>query len=152
MATMADFGSLLQLGVGIGIGLSLFRAPLDIRSSRLEKGLRDEMTVLKGMSSQKAGESLASASTLYIDFVRARHRLNRLQPLFLVMCVIGGLVNWALLVRGAIYPAKAVELYEETAIVFFSVGYYILIFAALEICAQIHLGEIRKRLDALRNS
>jgi hypothetical protein len=77
MATMGEFSSLLQLGFGIGIGLSYFRAPVELRSASLGKAVDDEITVIAGVNTAKAQEKRGELSSLKLAFNDEMERLEK---------------------------------------------------------------------------
>ena len=69
MPTYGDFSSLLQLGVGTGIGLSLFRAPVDIRTANLERVLNGEILALRNAANDFARLKRRELMSLRLQFI-----------------------------------------------------------------------------------
>ena len=98
MATYGDFSSLLQLGVGVGIGLSLFRAPVDLRVAKLMRILGGEITALRGSETQFGIRKRRDMQDLEFGFTTVRLSLERRQLPFMI-CALSMLENRARTVR-----------------------------------------------------
>ena len=97
MATLGEYGSLLQLGFGIGIGLSIFRAPMDLLSISFEKDLRAELDVFEGVQTTKAKTNKSDLGDLSLEFAQTAEALNSFHLPFMIAAIAGALVNWGLL-------------------------------------------------------
>lgn len=144
MATIGEFSSLLQLGVGIGIGLSVFRAPVDLRVSRLSSALDDELRVLAGIKSDVARQRLGALSAIKIELGRRRAPIERWLSIFLTATVIGAVLNLAALVFASIDAQRTLDLTEQWGLITISVLYYLAILAMLEVFARYWLGDIER--------
>ena len=72
MVTYGEFSSLLQLGVGIGIGLSIFKAPIDLRTNRIGRVLDAEILALRGGASDFTKQKRRELMMLRSRFLQVR--------------------------------------------------------------------------------
>jgi len=152
MATYGDFSSLLQLGVGIGIGLSLFRAPVDLWTARLEKAFDAELRALRGTAitgfRQKKRQALQGLRLRYFGAVRTAGK--QLLP-FMVAAATGAVVNLASLIWVSL-SFNADPGGWSYFFIFISSIYYIILLIALTVFALAHFGEISTRLKEIQYS
>ncbi|CAA2106912.1 hypothetical protein MBUL_03902 [Methylobacterium bullatum] len=150
MATYGDFSSLLQLGVGIGIGLSLFRAPVDLRVSKLTRTMDNELTALRGASMPFAKVKWRDVQQLRYRFAQVRLTLERQQLRFMVIALALALLNLVALVEATLdkdRPACGVELY---GLLFVAIGGFVALLSVLEVLARYHLGPIQRELQLIQ--
>lgn len=152
MATMGEFDSLLQLGVGIGIGLSVFRAPMDIKATYLGNALADEANVLSGVNTPQGRKKLGEISTLRLQFNDARELMEKWQRPFLYATILGAAANWVALIFASLYANWALSERQEIFLIFLSVIYYVLIWVILALIANCHFSSVQKRLLEIRAS
>jgi hypothetical protein len=151
MATLGEYGSLLQLGFGIGIGLSIFRAPMDLLSLAFERDLSAEMNVLEGVQTPKAQTNKSALSDLKLEFAQTARTLESFHLPFMIAAIAGALVNWALLASASSKAGRDLS-YEEEWAVFFIAGPYFLLIAGLLAVVTVHmLRPHRNKLRAIRS-
>jgi hypothetical protein len=152
MATMGEFSSLLQLGFGIGIGLSYFRAPVELRSASLGKAVDDEITVIAGVNTAKAQEKRGELSSLKLAFNDEMERLEKWQLPFMIAAITGAAGNWIALIYASLYATDSVTTAGEIGLIILSVIYYLALGLVLEIMAQWRFRDVRLRLAQIRSS
>jgi hypothetical protein len=150
MAIYGDFTSLLQLGVGIGIGISLFRAPVDLRVSRLGRMIDDEIAALRGTDVPFAQKKRRDLMDLRFRFITVRADLDRWQWPFMVAAVIGAAANLAELVVATLDKDRPVCAFDRWTLLFVSIGWFLLLLAALEVLARVALRAIQQDFSALQ--
>lgn len=152
MATLGEFSSLLQLGFGIGIGLSYFRAPVELRASTLAQAIDGEISIVRGVTTPKAQQKTADLSSLKLRFSDIREQLEKLQFPFMVAAIAGALANWIFLILASLYASRQLLRYEKLGLLFVSVGYFVLLLVVLELIAQFRFRSVRLRLAAIRGA
>ena len=152
MATLGEFGSLLQLGFGVGIGLSYFRAPVELRSVSLGRAIDDEITVIAGVNTTKALQKRGELSSLKLAFNEEMERLEKWQMPFMVAALSGAVANWIALIYASLFAAYVLSLSEETALIILSVVYYVALGFSLEIIARWRFRYVRLRLAQIRSA
>ena len=152
MPTYGDFSSLLQLGVGTGIGLSLFRAPVDIRTANLERVLNGEILALRNAANDFARLKRRELMSLRLQFIGTKERVEALQQPFMWLAVAGALANLLLLIRVSLNASAAPSDQMQWLLVFASTVYFALVMAGLEVLARIHLRPLSRRLYAIQMS
>jgi hypothetical protein len=150
MATYGDFTSLLQLGVGIGIGISLFRAPVDLRVSRLQRMIEGEVAALRGTDVQFGQKKRRDMMDLRYRFTIVRAKLDRWQWPFMVAAVVGAIANLAELIVATLDKDKPVSQPELWVLLFVSIGWFLLLLAALEVLARVVLRSVSQDFSALQ--
>jgi len=150
MASFGDFSSLLQLGVGIGIGLSLFRAPVDLRVNSISRVVENELIALEGVKTPFAITKRRDISDLKLRFLTIRDRLNRTMVPFMIAAVIGALINLVALIDATFNAERELSSAVSYWMLFIAVGWFIVELFVLEIIARARLGELQKDLDLLR--
>ena len=150
MTSFGDFSSLLQLGVGTGIGLSLFRAPVDLRVARIARTIEAELVALRGAVPPFARSKRRALHDLNLTFRVVRQRLERQLKPFMVAAVIGALVNLWALVEATVRSNRPISPREADALIFLSVGWFVLEIVALEVLARIMLRATTRELASLR--
>ena len=150
MSTLGEFSSLLQLGVGFGIGLSLFRAPMTLLLKKLSDDLTQEMDVLNSVQSAAAKRMKGELSNLQMDIATNAATLNRLNLPFMIAAIIGAAVNWSALIYASLAAQLPLTFTEEWLLICISVGWFLLIGIAAGIAALIYLLPLSKRLRAVR--
>lgn len=150
MAIMSDFGSVLQLGVALGLGLSVFRAPVDLKVKAIEEGLDQEWRVIDGVRTARAEELKGDLATLKLDYHRAKIKIEAWLTPILALTLLGALGNWAGLAFAALYPSTDVTNIGKYLILFMAIFFFILVVFVLEIIARVQLSGIQQRLHRLR--
>lgn len=148
---MGEYGSLLQLGFGIGAGLSVFQAPLKLRYEYLNKAIVEQLEMTSGIQTEKSTAIHARLSTLIVALGVHNDQLNDLQKPFLILCLIGAAVNWIVLIYASMYASHNVSHLGRTLIIFISVVYYILIGLLLELFAKWRLNKITKEFSDIQH-
>lgn len=150
MATYGDFSSLLQLGVGVGIGLSLFRAPVDLRVAKLSRTLSGEITALQGSQTQFGKRKRRDMRDLELAFVTIRLSLERRQVPFMVCALLLAALNLSGLIVATIDKDRTACGYELCGLLLVTVGGFLLLLGAMEIMARAHLSGVTKELRELQ--
>jgi hypothetical protein len=152
LATLNDFASLLQLGVGIGIGLLAFRAPMDLRVGQLSKALDEEFRVFSGGTSDKALSALQEIASLQLEFNETCIKLERWNRPFMAITILVALGNWVALIFASLYASTVLTCSQESGLLTLSVFYYVVIWLILEALARWQLRGVQSKLKALRAS
>lgn len=150
MASFGDFSSLLQLGVGTGIGLSLFRAPVDLRVNSISRTVENELIALEGATTPFAITKRRDVSDLKLRFLTIRDRLNQTMIPFMIAAVMGALINLIALIDATFNADVQLSSAEDIWMVFISVGWFVIELSILEIIARVRLGDLQTDLDILR--
>ena len=145
MAILGDFASLLQLGAGIGIGLAVFRAPLEVRSTRLEREIGLHRAVLRGVDAEAAQARLAELSSIQLSFTAKRKELGELQLPFMIVTVSLAALNLSTLIAAALWSSHVLGTTEILLLLIISVIGYLFIAIALEIAARLYFAEVLAR-------
>jgi len=151
MATLGEYGSLLQLGFGIGIGLSIFRAPMDLLSMAFEKDLSAEMDVLEGVQTAKAKSSRSALSDLKLEFAQTARALESFYLPFMIAAIAGALVNWGLLAWASSKAGRELSYGEEWAVFFVAGPYFLVIAGLLAVVTLRLLKPFKNKLNAARS-
>lgn len=149
MATYGEFSSLLQLGVGLGIGLSLFRAPVDVRIGRLSHMFENQRGALRGIQSEFATKKRRDIAELKIQFTHARGRLEAIMFPFMVAAILGAVANVSFLAIASFNSNEQISVIYQYILLTISTIYYLLIVLALELVARRALGSISAKLDEI---
>jgi hypothetical protein len=149
MATLGEFASLVQLGFGIGVGLSLFRAPMDLRVRSIGRAIDAQLRVLSGVRTAAARERKAKLSTLKLAFADQRRRLDKLNLPFMAATLFCAALNLAALVWASLDATHVVTGLERNALLFISVGAYVLVLLVLEAVARFYFREVDADLQSL---
>jgi hypothetical protein len=151
MAFYAEFSSLLQLGVGIGIGLSIFRAPVDVRVSGIGRRLNNEISALKGVNTDFAKKKRRDLMDLKLRFISICSKLDKVLIPFLIATVLGAGINLAGLIKVTLDGQSVASPFWCWLFLTSSVGYFLSIAFALEIVARVMLSTIRNDLQAIQS-
>jgi hypothetical protein len=151
MATLGEYGSLLQLGFGIGIGLSVFKAPTDLLLKRLANDLTAELAVFQRTNTDRANQVTASLSDLHIRLSEAIKKLESSYPVFLIPALAVAMINWVLLAIASTNAAYVLSAAQESLLIIVSGPVYIVIALIVWGWAQWLLLPIRGSLDTIRN-
>lgn len=151
MADLGEYGSLLQLGVGIGIGLSIFKAPMEWLEAKLEHDLASEFDVVKNAETDTARKARADLADLRVDLANADRQLNRFNVPFLIAAILGAGVNWGLLVLASTSAGYPLSCSQELLLAGVSGPFYLLIYSILAAWAWLKLKPYRSRLDEVRS-
>lgn len=150
MSNLGEFSSLLQLGVGFGIGLSLFRAPMTLLLEKLARELAHEMDVVDTIQTPAARRLKGELSNLQMDISTNADALNRWNLPFMIAAIVGGLVNWAALILASVNAQRPLTWEEEWLLIGISVGWFLAIGTVVGIVALLLLMPLSKRLKELR--
>jgi hypothetical protein len=150
MATLGEYSSLLQLGVGFGVGLSLFRAPMSLFVDKLENDLAAEVDVLEKVHSPKAKEARSTLASLKLEISRKQRKVENWNLPFLIAAILGAAVNWALLVAASKCASYTLSFAEESVLLAVSVGLFVFVGACASAAAYIVLNPLRKALHQIR--
>jgi hypothetical protein len=150
MANLGEFGSLLQLGVGLGIGFSVFRAPFDILTRKFEADLSSEFNVLAKIATPHASERKAVLSDLNLEFARTSKTLERFHLPFMIASILGAVVNWYYLAQAAWNSGCSLSPIAAAWLTFISGPFFVLIFVTVTGVTFLRLRPLRERLDAAR--
>lgn len=150
MSNLGEFGSLLQLGVGFGIGLSFFRAPMMLLLKKLEYDLAQEMDVLNGIQTPLANRAKAELTGLQMDISKNTAALNRLNMPFMIAALMGAAVNWGALIYASLFAPRQLTSTEEWILIIISVVWFLLIAVSVGVAALIYLLPLSNRLTAIR--
>jgi hypothetical protein len=151
MSTFGEFTSLLQLGFGIGIGLSLFRAPVDLRAAKIARILDMEMTALRGVATAFGQQKRRKLMSLKLRFLDAQKELERQQFPFLIFTLLGALINLLLLIKASVSAQQQVTPSIEWLLIFISVIYFVFIVIILDCIARRKLTPLMNDLSDLRS-
>lgn len=152
MATFGEFSSLLQLGFGVGIGLSYFRAPIDLRSASLRQEIEDEITIVDGVPSSEAEQKRGDLASLNLTFNDELDNLEKWQFPFMVAALAGAAGNLIALVMASLHAMQLLTTVAEMGLIVLSVGYYLVIVGLLEIIARWRFRSVKLRLAQIRAS
>jgi hypothetical protein len=152
MASYGEFSSLLQLGVGIGIGLSIFKAPIDLRTNRIGRALDAEILALRGGASDFTKQKRRELMMLRLHFLQVRESLERLQRPFMVTAVAGAILNLLFLIKASLDASAQVSRCMIWVLLFTSIGLYLLVGCGLEILARYKLSTTIRDLKKIRAS
>lgn len=150
MPVNGDFSSLLQFGAGLGIGLSLFRAPVDLRVSRIMRTLDGELTALQGIRSAFARTKRRDMMDLKLRFTATRQDLEAAQIPYMIAAIIGAICNITCLIYVALNSGEQATTLAMAIFLFLSIGFFIIIILLLEILARLKLSGILTSLTELR--
>jgi hypothetical protein len=150
MAIYGDFSSLLQLGVGLGIALSLFRAPVDLRTARIARALDGDILALRGVPTEFARTKRIDLMNLRLHFQETCEGIEKSQLPFMIAALVAALINLGFLIKASFDAGGSVGPHIEYVMTFFSVAIYFLIGLGLEVLARYQLGPILQKLNELR--
>lgn len=150
MATIGEFGSLLQLGFGIGAGLSLFRSPLDLRVKSISSAINDEIKLAELVRSDIAKERLGNLHTIKLRFEEIKIKAESKQYPFFYATVVGAALNLGALIIASLNAGYQLGLFQEIYLVYISVIHYLTIAAKLEITARRNFSRLKRDLDEIR--
>src|ERR1700737_1013910 len=151
MATLGEYGSLLQLGFGIGIGLSLFRAPTDLLAKGLAADLRAELAFVQRGETERAKLIRTELSDLNVHLASTIKRLEGSYLKILIAPIVAALVNWILLALASTKASHGLSPTEELFLVIVSGPIYLFIAVIVWGWAQYLLLPLRGQLDTIRN-
>jgi hypothetical protein len=152
LATLGEYTSLLQLGFGIGIGLSLFRAPTDLIAKGLAIDLNAELAVVERVESERARQMKLELLDLNIRLAATVKRLENSYVRILGAAIAAALINWALLALACTKAGYQLSTAEELLLFIVSGPVYLLIGVIVWAWAQYLLLPLRGQLDTIRNS
>ena len=142
MSAYGEFASLFQLGVGVGIGLSLFRAPVAVRISAISRKLNGELTTLKGVKTDFGKQKRRDLMALKLQFIKKNVTLDRQQFPFMILAVFGAVLNLCFLIKATLNPLSNVSETMIYVLLGISVIYFLVLIILLELLARHHLSKI----------
>jgi hypothetical protein len=151
MATLGEFSSLLQLGFGIGIGLSLFRAPVDLRTAKLAREIDGDLAAIRGVASEVARTKRRGLMTLKLRFANTRRELDSKQIPFMIAALLGALANLAGLIAASSDAQRTLSSGQQAGLIFLSSGYFLLLALCLEVLARWYLTALFEELKRVRS-
>jgi hypothetical protein len=151
MAILGEYSSLLQLGFGIGIGLSVFRAPMDLMSKTFERDLNSEIDVLTSVQTSKANAKITGLSDIKLEFAQTSRTLNFVHLPFMIASIVGAAVNWCLLAKASSTASYALSDAEEWGVFLVSGPFFLFIAGILAGITYRYLRPFRRRLNAIRS-
>lgn len=126
MPQFADFSSFFEVGIGLGVGLSLFRIPIDNRKFALIRRVDNELRLFSHQGTQVAVERFERAGELSILLDAAVLRLEKQVKDFPIISLIGSLLNAMMLFRVAMSSSQYVTAADIWLFAFVSIGWYVL--------------------------
>lgn len=149
MANMGEYGSLLQLGFGIGAGLSVFRAPMEIRAKKIKTTIDNELALIKGGRTEKTKKKECDLSSIELEFHSTTISLGAEYAPYMYITALFALANWIALIYASSNAEKRIGTYEELIIIFISVASYVIIGGILEFKARKAYNSIYSQLEPL---
>jgi len=140
LTTLIDFSSLLQLGVGTGIGLGLFQAPIKLRLDPLAESIENQLLILGGTQNDVMKDKLLQLQSLKIDVAVARSNLEKKQKPALICSILGAIINLIMLVIASIYSQTSINYLAILGLIFISVIWFVIILLWMELIAVAELG------------
>ena len=144
MSVMSDYDSLLQLGFGIGAGLSVFRAPLELRYSHLSTSIDTQLAATRNITTSKAIDMCQKLSDLRINLAGEYKFVRRWQRPFLYSCIMGSIINLITLIVASMYASQNVTHLGRTLFLIESVLYYLLTWLIIESFVRWRLRSITR--------
>lgn len=149
MSIISDFTSLFEIGVGLGVGLSLFRMPVDNRKTHLIRRIEEGIELFKHghtTYAKKRYEEFSEISIrLHIDIISMEQGIKH-HP---IVMLIGALMNFTFLVISAFDPNFLVSIELGWFFVFIAIGWYGVAAVTLLYMVNHHLGPVARDLIAL---
>jgi hypothetical protein len=142
----SDFASVLQLGAGIGIGLSFFRAGFDRKQRALKRRFARAGAAYDNPATREERKHLTELSTLRTRFGSRVSRADRRVTVFQVAAFIGGIANMILLAWVTFHGDQALSRWEQFVGLAASLGYFSVLLAALEIWLLVDFGFVGRDL------
>ena len=136
MTTLGDYTSLLEIGFGLGIALTAFQAPIDVRMQILRRLLDEEKAIVRR---PKTDLALAKRNALLFYEIAANRtrRLVHERSLFPTFAVaIGAVVNLITLIFSCIYAADEAKSPYVIWVLIVSVAYYVVLLIFFEVIAR----------------
>ena len=147
MAQFSDFSSFFEVGIGIGIALSLFRIPIDNRKFALIRKIENELTLFAHQSTPEATSRYEKAGEISILLDGAIQELERRVRHFPVVALLGALSNVVLLFVMALDSSREVHAGEISLFGFVAFGWYALMSAAIFWIVEETLGPVDRELS-----
>ena len=151
MATLGEYSSLLQLGFGIGIGLSIFRAPMDLMSKAFEKDLNAELDVISEIQTPRAVSMRGRLSDVKLEFAQTSKTLNRFHFPFMIASIICAAVNWSLLAKASSHAGYLLTDGEEWLVWLVSGPVFLILAVILAAFTWRDLKPLRNKLNVIRS-
>lgn len=152
MANLGDYSSLIQLGFGIGIGLSVFEAPFNLIRTRFDRDCADEFDVVENLHSIEAKTIQASLADLRMDAAVAFRSLNRINRVCMILACVAAIIDLATLIAASHNATHPLQCYEEFALVFLNAGVFVILGGITTWAALSKLRPLRERLNLIRTS
>lgn len=146
MSSMGEYGSLLQLGFGIGAGLTVFQAPIELRYSRMNTSIDQQLSITKNVRTDKGRAMHTALATLKLRLLGEYKILKKFERPLLYILACLAIANWYELVQVSDHAGEGVSLARYWIFMTISVYAYLLIAAIIEIFARIRLRPLQKAL------
>jgi len=146
---LGAFASLLQLGFGIGIGLSLFKTPLTIRAAKIGLHIDAQLSALHGVHTEVGKDQRGRLASLKLEFSDTEVTLNKIYHVLFIFVLIGVIAKLLLLISASVWPGARLNDKEMVLLLFVSVGYYLTLGALMELLTRFWLSPIQRKLKTL---
>lgn len=150
MAVYGDFTSLAELGTAIGLGLSIFRAPIDKRLLDMKRSIESQLSSLKGLSTEFAVTKVNDLSSLRVDVAAKERTLGIALKFSSYVAATGAVLNAILLSVACLHAEDEANLAVAMLYIFAGILWFAVLLAILEVVARIELGPLRKSLDEIQ--
>lgn len=147
MPAYGDFTSIAELGTGIGIGLSFFRAPIDKRLLYLRGRIETEMTLLKAISTPLATSKKTEFSNLSVKVSTKRRELERVLKGATVIASLGAAVNAMFLSFACLQAEREISGAMQMWYLLAGIGLYMALLLFLECIALVELKPLMNALE-----
>lgn len=127
MALFGDFSSLFEVGLGIGIGLSLFRIPIDNRKSHLVNRVENELKLFSTPKNDEATARYERAASLALELDAAIMELEKRVKHFPVVALVGALMNAVMIFVVAFNAGKSADIGHIWFFGFVAFGWYLIL-------------------------
>ncbi|MEO9462657.1 MAG: hypothetical protein ABJ242_07975 [Marinomonas sp.] len=149
MPTFSDFSSLVQLGAAVGIGLSLFRAPIEGRLKALNAQLSSEIGAIDGLNSEKARQRRRKVYGIRLKANLCEQRVKKRAKPLLGALIFGAIINVLTLICFGFVADQEIDSHWFAFTIFTTVLYYPSIYLFLSILALEEIGPIQQELDEM---
>ncbi len=147
MSNLGAFASLLQLGFGIGIGLSVFRTPLTLRATILGKRLDSELTIIRDIRSTQAEELRGKISSAKLVYHNAMQEIEKSYLPLMGAVLVGAAANLVALIASSLYPDMPVDGFWATILIIVSFGYYVALALIIEVYTRYRMRPVYAEVD-----
>ena len=151
MAAYGDFTSLAELGTAIGLGLSIFRAPIDKRLLDMKRSIESQLSALRGLSTEFAVGKVNDLSSLRVDVAAKERTLGMALKFSSYAAAAGAIFNAILLSIACLNASDEANLVIKMLYIFAGIVWFAVLLGILEIVARIELGALRKTLEEIQS-